>query len=63
MLFSFASHKFSQLKALMFTDAIFPNSFQVGFTLILTIVIKKGLNCSGVVELWGYMRGGEEKGG
>ena len=37
------------IKALMFTDAMVPESFQVTFTLILTIGIKKGLNYGGVI--------------
>ena len=45
---SFWFAKFFAIKALMFTDDMVPNPFQVSFTLILTIGIKKGLKCSGV---------------
>ena len=46
---SFWFAKFFAIKALMFTDDMVPNPFQVTFTLILTIGFKKGLNCSGVI--------------
>ena len=46
---SFWFAKFFAIKALMFTDDMVPNLFQVTFTLILTIGFKKGLKCSGVI--------------
>ena len=36
--------------ALMFTDDMVPNLFQVTFTLISTIGFKKGLNCWGLSD-------------
>ena len=48
---SFWFAKFFAIKALMFTDDMVPNPFQVTFTLILTIGFKKGLNCSGLSDL------------
>ena len=38
----YKKEKFFAIKALKFTDAMVPNSFQVYFTLILAIGIRKG---------------------
>ena len=45
----------------MFSDTMIKISFQIIFLLILTIGIKKGLNCSGVIYFLGYMRMGLKK--
>ena len=62
MLFRFFFSKTFAIKALIFTDAMVPNSFQVSFTLILTIVLKRGRIVVGLSNSGIYERGLKTRG-